>query len=163
MIKSSVFSDGSSKIGEDAGWASVLYINENKPIIFYGHIPKGTNNQGELIGLICGALLIKKAKLKSCCVWSDSQYSIGVLIKRWNAMENQDLVHLGRRMISKIKMSGIDLSVKWVKGHSGVEGNELADKFAKYGRLKQEMLPNDAVVRYFDDVESIMNYLEGAL
>lgn len=163
MENVSVYTDGSSKIGEDAGWASVLFIGDKKPLIFYGHLESGTNNQGELFGIIVGALLIRKAKLKECTIFTDSKYSIGVLVGRNQAIENRDLIHLGKKVISKTNISGHALSVKWVKGHSGIEGNELADKYAKYGRYKQEMLPSDAVVKYFNSTESIIEYLRRAL
>ena len=49
----------------------------------------------------------------------------------WRPKTNKDLVVLAQRLAYK---SGLKLHLQWIKGHSGVEGRELADKLANEGR-----------------------------
>ena len=60
-------------------------------------------------------------------VYTDSQYSIGVLTNEtWNPKKNKELIKEIKDLINTF--SGV--SFEWVKGHSNNIGNEAADKLA---------------------------------
>jgi ribonuclease HI len=90
---------------------------------------QATNNIAELtaIGLALD-LLAELAPEAPAVIWTDSSYAIGVLSKGWKAKANTGLVaELRRRLAER------PVELRWVKGHAGTEGNELADELANRG------------------------------
>lgn len=165
----SFYSDGSSdnvKL-KNAGWASVLIFDnpERKPIVWYGHLtPPSTNNQGELLGIAgCIAMrnfLERKYDFTNLrhVINSDSEYAIGCLTKEdWNPTKNRDLINIGRFLLNESR--GI-IDLNWVKGHSKIVGNELADKFAGYGRNQQIVNDPRYATRYFKDKEECIAFFQ---
>lgn len=150
--------DGSSTLNPRcAGWASVLLAEGKKPVIFYGHLEGGTNNVGELFSNIVGFSMLKMLN-KPVTLFTDSKYSKGVLSGETTAVVNFEIVELGKSVLSQIPKC--NLSYKWEKGHSGIFGNDLADKFAKMGRNKKEILfTPDYVVKYFESRKSVEEYI----
>lgn len=161
------FCDGSSdnrvKI---AGWSAIFMPESGKPSVWYGHLEHpSTNNHGELLGIMASfsmGLLFQNSIQKpihKLLITSDSQYAIGSLdpASGWNGAKNLDLIGLGMETRSKIHAN---IELKWVKGHKGNEGNELADKFAGYGR-KKFIVTNDPRynVRYFESKVSIVDQI----
>jgi ribonuclease HI len=59
-------------------------------------------------------------------VYTDSQYSIGVLTRGWKAKANVELVERVRGVITRFP----DLELHYVPGHAGVALNERADALA---------------------------------
>ena len=158
------FSDGSSDNVKEknAGWASVLMLEGRKPFILYGHLETpSTNNHGELIGIMGCAYMLRKMEKQFnakyvASITSDSEYAIGCLdpSSTWLPSKNQDIIHPGNLLLNSC--SSI-ISFKWVKGHTGHEGNELADKFSRYGRKKQIMNDPRYVSQYFSSKIEILN------
>jgi ribonuclease HI len=64
-----------------------------------------------------------KKKLR---VFTDSNYSIGVLTKGWKAKANQELVAEVKNALARLD----DVRLFHVPGHAGVELNERADQLA---------------------------------
>jgi ribonuclease HI len=60
-------------------------------------------------------------------VHTDSQYAIGVIAKRWKAKKNVDLIEATKRAVAAC---GTSVEFRWVRGHCGVAGNEIADELA---------------------------------
>jgi len=120
------------------GWGVVLrYKGHEKHL--YGGEPESTNNRMELMAAIMGL----NALSKSCNVslTTDSQYvrkGIMEWISAWKKrnwktaakkpVKNQDL---WQQLDEATGRHNIDWH--WVKGHTGHEGNELADQLANLG------------------------------
>jgi len=60
-------------------------------------------------------------------VYSDSQYSIGLLTQNWKAKANVELVEKLRSLCSEFP----DLRFVKVAGHSGIPLNERTDQLAR--------------------------------
>jgi len=73
---------------------------------------------------------------KPICLITDSRYVIGLCLGKTEPKENLMLAVLLKHIFDKAS-SIVDLSIDWVKGHSGCPGNELADSLATKGRLNQ--------------------------
>lgn len=88
-------------------------------------IGNSTNNIAELEAIKAGLNEIKKKELP-IRIFTDSSYAYGLLVLNWKAHKNRELVQSIRKLMSGFKK----LKLIKVKGHSGVQGNEIADQLA---------------------------------
>ena len=125
-----------------AGSGLAIYDNrKSNPTLLYGdYNPKGTNNTAELKALYKALLLaLGYDGGGRVTIYSDSKYSIDCITtwaygwkrngwkKRGGEIKNLDMIKLTHKLYEDIKER---VAIKHVKGHSGVEGNELADRMA---------------------------------
>lgn len=93
---------------------------------------RGTNNIAELSAIGLALDLLDQAswpKDAPVCLFSDSDYANGVLVRGWKAKANTELIaELRARLKQRPKVE-----VVWVAGHAGVAGNERADTLASRG------------------------------
>ena len=138
----SIYCDGacSGNPGK-AGSGLALYKNGTKPTLYYGnYVANGTNNIAELNALYKALLLASEFYTgEKIIILSDSKYSIdcistwayGWKAKGWTKksgeIKNLELIKNAHNLYEQIKNKII---IKHVKGHSGIEGNELADRMA---------------------------------
>jgi ribonuclease HI len=133
-----IYTDGACKRNPGpGGWGVLLHYNGVTKELCGGEL-ETTNNRMELMGAIQALEALKRP----CVVQlhSDSKYVIqGITewlptwkIRGWRSttgpVKNADL---WRRLDAATNMHQIDW--RWVKGHSGVPGNERADELANLG------------------------------
>lgn len=121
------------------GWGFVIMQKDHIIQELYGAQNNTTNNRMELKSAIEGLRAIKEKS--QVALYTDSQYvknGINDWLRRWvsngwktannKAVKNQDLwIELHR------ECQRHDISWHWVKGHSGLLGNERADQLAQLG------------------------------
>lgn len=129
-----IYTDGSA-LGNPGpgGWGAVLkYGNHRKT--FSGGYYRTTNNRMELMAIIQGLRQIKKSG-HPIIVYSDSQYLTNAVNKGWvfnwekKNFKNRKNADLWREFLKLYRQYNITLD--WVRGHVGVEENEVCDKLAK--------------------------------
>ncbi|WP_052375523.1 ribonuclease HI [Chondromyces apiculatus] len=86
----------------------------------------GTNNIAELTAILRVLQEIQDAT-RGVVIFTDSQYSIGVLQKGWKAKANVELVAELRNALKARK----NTQIRYVPGHAGHAGNERADALAR--------------------------------
>ncbi|MDG1752073.1 MAG: ribonuclease H family protein [Thalassotalea sp.] len=134
-----------------SGTGIAVYQQSTLSELWYGlYEANGTNNTAELNGMLEAFKLAKSfiADDKSVQVLSDSKYSIdaitkwatGLKNKGWKKadgqpIKNPELVQACYTLYQEIKSN---VSINHVKGHANIEGNELSDRMAVLGRMKQE-------------------------
>lgn len=127
-----IYTDGacSKNPGGFGGWGAYIQEEDNK-IFLSGGSPCTTNNKMEMLAVI-EALKYYKTQ-KNIILYSDSIYVIkgvtewmdGWKKKKWKKIKNLDL------WLEIDKLNNFhNVSWKHVRGHSGVEGNEIADSLA---------------------------------
>lgn len=110
----------------------------------FGASCKGTSNQAELGAIYVALQLVKDAPDKDYVIYSDARYSIKAITEwawKWKKngwkrrdntkmvdIKNKELVVAAHKLYAEIQDK---VSLKWVKGHSGVLGNERADELAR--------------------------------
>ncbi|ART70659.1 ribonuclease HI [Mycobacterium dioxanotrophicus] len=120
------------------GWGVVLRFGEHEKHL-YGGEKATTNNRMELLAAIVALESITAAR--PIQLWTDSQYVrqgitswiSGWKRKGWKTSTGQPVKNadLWRRLDTVAAQHTVDW--RWVKGHAGHEGNELADQLATRG------------------------------
>ncbi|MCP4678372.1 MAG: ribonuclease HI [Deltaproteobacteria bacterium] len=85
-----------------------------------------TNNIAELAAIARVLDLVEDPSMK-ILIHTDSEYSIGVLVRGWKAKANQELIGRIRKTLSRFPK----VELRKVKGHAGIPENELVDDLAR--------------------------------
>ena len=104
------------------GWGAVVF-DEGEKKLLHGAENNTTNNRMEITAVI-EALKILPIGI-DVKIYSDSTYVINTMTKNWKRKKNQDLWTL---LDNEAALRNIQW--EWVKGHSGDEFNEEADRLA---------------------------------
>ena len=102
------------------------------------YLGEGTNNIAELTAVLRA---LEELPDQPLLIHTDSQYTIGVVLKGWKAKANVDLVAELREVLA----GRPDVALKYVPGHAGVAWNERADELAREAvrtrRTRREVVP----------------------
>ncbi len=85
-----------------------------------------TNNRAEMLAIISAVNWCPQGA--NITVHTDSKYCIGSFLRKGRLepnTKNKDLIHLYRKVAS-----GKRIYFEWVKGHDGIEYNEIVDQMA---------------------------------
>lgn len=160
-----IFSDGGSnpRTNQAAGWAFVIkptaHLGGSQWKVFMGHLPPpSTNNIAELLGVTNALKLLwafsgkGKRTIPPVRIYSDSQYTLKSVLEWRSKWEYQGFPEKNVELLKDLfriydLVSSIcEVELKWVKGHAGVEGNELADKWATAAKNDSNFLiENDKI------------------
>lgn len=121
-----VYADGACSGNPGPAGAGVVIEDDGVRIELSEYLGQGTNNIGELTGILRAAERLER-ETKPIRIYTDSQYSIGVLTKGWKAKKNVELIAEVKAALGKLA----DVHLYYVKGHAGIELNEVADSLAR--------------------------------
>lgn len=142
-----VFTDGASfHNGRATARAGIgVYWDQNSPFNVSERLSgKQTNNRAEIHAAKVAVQQAKRMGINRLIVHTDSEFLINGItkwIKKWKK-NGWKLVNGGevinREDFEALDAAVQDISVKWVhvRGHTGIEGNELADQLANEGAKK---------------------------
>ncbi len=137
MPRVTIYTDGSA-LGNPGpgGYGTVLMMDEHRKELS-GGFRLTTNNRMEILAVIKGL----EALQERCHVelYSDSQYVINGIIKGWakkwkskgwmrNKTDKAINPDLWDQLLTQVGRH--DVAFNWVRGHTGVEENERADRLA---------------------------------
>lgn len=140
-----IYTDGACEPNPGAGgWAFVVYEDGLEVTNRNGGDVQSTNNIMEMTGLLAALEYCARAVFApgSVIIHCDSQYCVkGVNIwrhgwakKGWRRGEKKALANAGLWKAIGAAHDAFPCRVEWVRGHSGVPGNERADRLAAKGR-----------------------------
>ena len=103
-----------------------------------------TNNTGELTAIyvaLSNALRRRKGRGKEI-IWSDSLYAINMITGAWvpsKRSRNKEVVRRTRDLWRRLQRErGKEVTLRHVRSHIKVPGNEMADWLAEQGRMSGE-------------------------
>lgn len=131
-----IYSDGACRGNPGpGGWGALLRMDGHEKRLC-GYDAATTNNRMELMGAIEGLRALKRPC--SVTVWTDSEYvkkGMTEWLAGWKArgwrtaakapVKNADLWQMLEREAARHQVDW-----RWIKGHAGHEGNEIADQLA---------------------------------
>ena len=134
-----IYTDGACRGNPGpGGWGALLLYGDRRKTL-HGGEPDTTNNRMELTAAIEALNALKSAR--EVILHTDSKYVMDGLNKwmpawkkrGWKTankkpVKNQDLWQLLDKAVSRH-----EIKWNWVRGHTGVEGNEEADSLANRG------------------------------
>jgi ribonuclease HI len=116
-----IYTDGSCSSNPNGvgAWSYVVLDSKKKEIIKsrVGRDYVTTSNRMELTGILEALKDFKDID----CIISDSKYAVNCISGKWKAKVNLDLINEAKGLLKNRDI------LRWVKGHSGIEGNEIAD------------------------------------
>ena len=136
-----VYMDG-SKIGDKVGAAGIVFENGNivhqMQFKLHGHC---TNNQAEQIAILKTLEKLQELQAgqnviyaKQVALYTDSKITLDLL---QNQSKRNLLIGSIRNKIKALEQLRCITHFGWIKGHAGIEGNEMLDKLAKEAALKK--------------------------
>ena len=91
----------------------------------------GSNNAGAVSAIVDALLYALEHEYTHVHIHTDSQWAINTITLKWRAKANKELVQTAKRLY---KHASMEVTLNWVKGHAGHEGNEMADQLAEQGK-----------------------------
>jgi ribonuclease HI len=120
-----IYTDGASSGNPGPAGIGVLLQYKGKTRKISRYIGVSTNNIAELTAIETALSAIRRTDIP-IRLHTDSAYALGLLTLNWKPKKNQELVERIKKHMTRFKR----LEIIKVAGHSGVAGNEAADKLA---------------------------------
>ena len=118
-----IYTDGACKGNPGrGGWAAIIQQNGRRKVVSGNH-PQTTNNRMEMMAAIKGLEAVDRSV--HIVLNSDSTYVVNTMTKGWKRKANQDLWEQLDHLVADRQVEW-----RWLKGHNGDPGNELADSVA---------------------------------
>jgi ribonuclease HI len=121
-----IWTDGACEGNPGPAGLGVVIIDGTERRELSEYLGQGTNNIAELTAILRGLESIAD-RGRPVIVYSDSQYSIGLLTQNWKAKANAELVGKLRGLTRQFA----DLRFVKVAAHSGIPLNERVDELAR--------------------------------
>lgn len=121
-----VWTDGACTGNPGPAGLGVVVIDGTERRELSEFLGDGTNNIAELMAILRGLQEVK-TKARPVYVYTDSQYSIGLLTKPWKPKKNIELVAELRELCRGFP----ELHFVKVAGHAGIPLNERVDQLAR--------------------------------
>jgi ribonuclease HI len=153
-----VYTDGATKETNPGagGYGAVILKDGSVVKELMGGYSFTTNNRQELLAVIHALEYLKREKEFKVTIYSDSQYVVNSIELKWvygwakkANFKNKKNEDLWREFIS---LHGhFELTMKWIRGHSGIKWNERADKLAGQAAYDEENHSED--LGYLESIE----------
>jgi ribonuclease HI len=126
-----VYTDGSAQGGHGPAGAGV-YAERPLRQFFFAALKISTNNRAELTAIGVAVTWADRSvpRASDLYIVTDSDYSIGVLTRGWATVKNSLLIEA---ISDTVNASRHRIHFVWAPGHTGIFGNEIADRLADKG------------------------------
>jgi len=143
-----IYTDGSCLRNPDGpgGWSVVLQKGLNQ-VHTSGFEPNTTNNRMEMMAALSAMRLIRQRELRDpIVIHSDSKYVINGMTEWISGWKRRGwFTSAGKEVLNRDlweqmhqESQGLRIQWRWVRGHAGHPGNELADQLARTAARQQK-------------------------
>ena len=144
-----IYTDGSS-LGNPGpgGYGTVLMTERHRKELSQGYMLT-TNNRMELMAVIAGLEALKIPQ-STVTVYSDSQYVVNSLEKKWvfdwekNNFKNRKNADLWKRFLNAYRLHTVKFV--WVRGHNGNMENERCDFLAVAAAQSRQLVEDTGFI-----------------
>lgn len=145
MTEITIYTDGACKGNPGpGGWGALMTWNDHEKELFGGEL-ETTNNRMELMAAIQALEALKRQA--QVTLYTDSKYVMDGLQKWLPNWKKNGWKNAAKKPVKNADLwqrldesaSRHEIKWNWVKGHSGVPGNERADALANLG-IEQVLL-----------------------
>jgi len=154
------------------GWGTIVVFPDGHVRELGGHNPETTNNRMEIVGTLRGLAALEAPCSSPIEVFTDSTYVIrgitqwiwGWRTRGWKNGEgkdvaNRDLWEELSRQVARLKP--VQIQWRYVRGHTGVPGNERCDEIAvAYANGKRVQLYDGPLLQYGIAIHDLPDDLE---
>jgi ribonuclease HI len=134
-----IFTDGACRGNPGPGGWGVLLIAGNRRKTLHGGEHETTNNRMELTAVIEALNALNGSR--KVVLYTDSKYVMDGITSWLDAWKQRDWKTAGRKPVKNQDLwqaleeaaSRHEIKWKWVRGHTGITGNEEADALANRG------------------------------
>jgi ribonuclease HI len=109
-----------------SGLGYVITWPDGKRILRGEPLGDGTNNIAELTAIL-RVLEVLDGATQPVAIYTDSEYSIGVLVRKWKPKANQELIRRIKEALARFDK----VQLRKVPAHTGIRDNELVDQLAR--------------------------------
>jgi ribonuclease HI len=133
-----LYTDGACSGNPGPAGIGIVVQRPDEVVEIAEFIGSGTNNIVELTAILRGLESLRDdEKDRIIHLYTDSAWSLGVLVGGWNAKANLDLIDQIRSIAKDLPK----LELLKIRGHAGVEGNVEADRLAQMAVRREESIP----------------------
>ncbi len=140
-----IFTDGSSLGNPGRAGAAVSVVRNDTRYSYYGiPLAHATNNAAELTAAKIALEQVPKCTARwqdeRIVIFTDSQYVISCLKNAtdWATMSDKHNIELIKECARLLQENDTQVTLKWVRGHTGSHSNEFCDRLAKKVAKEQE-------------------------
>jgi ribonuclease HI len=122
-----IYTDGACSGNPGPAGVGVLFQRPDEIVEISEFIGSGTNNIAELTAILRGLQQLRDDERERVIhLYTDSGWSLGVLIGGWKAKANLELIAEIKEHLAKLPK----IELLKIRGHAGQDGNEEADQLA---------------------------------
>jgi len=122
-----IYTDGACSGNPGPAGIGVFVQRPDEVLELSEYIGSGTNNIAELTAILRGLQSLRDdEKERVIHLYTDSGWSLGVLVQGWKAKTNLELITEIKAMLEQFPR----IELLKIRGHAGEEGNEEADRLA---------------------------------
>lgn len=119
-----------------------VFHSQSKTIQIIKLPPESSVFTGECFGLLKAIDLVRLSKLRKTVIISDSMSALQALLKYpFSCKTVFPIIVEIRSLLIRCLMQGLAISFAWIPGHSGIYGNEKADRLANVAVTDGDMHP----------------------
>lgn len=135
-----MFTDA-SQLSKDDYMGSAVWVPKYKVALTFKIPSTASIFTGEAIAIYEAISYVESHNIPKAVIFSDSKSCLQAIIgNQFRAKNKHSLILLIKELLWKCKIRGLEISLCYIPGHSGIIGNEVADGLAKESTMSGSLL-----------------------